>query len=161
MDRISALPELVAITRQRFRAFRHLASTRKGDLLMVGDMGPDRVHHLFWGTSTGESDPVAEYYSILDDEVGRTLQAVQPNRVMVVSDHGAQAIRGGFCIQDWLIQQGYLVLRRPLSSSRPFHESLVDWTRTPGLGMGRALRADLRESRRTRAPGRRERSRIH
>lgn len=126
-----------AMTRQRFHALRHLLEHRPADLMIMVDLGPDRMHHRFFDRVGCEEDPVREYYRLLDQELEHTLSAIdEDSHVLVVSDHGARPLRGGFCINDWLIQQGWLVLRHPLRAVRPFDESLVDWTRTRAWGWG-------------------------
>ncbi|HJX65341.1 MAG TPA: hypothetical protein VJ860_15470 [Polyangia bacterium] len=42
------LQAIAAITRQRFDLFRTLGTSRGGDFLMMVDMEPDRMHHLFY-----------------------------------------------------------------------------------------------------------------
>ncbi len=56
--------------------------------------------------------------------------------VMVVSDHGATSLQGGICVNEWLLQKGYLVLEeRPAALTR-FDRLKVDWTRTTAWGEG-------------------------
>jgi len=50
--------------------------------------------------------------------------------VVVVSDHGAQRLDGGFCVNEWLRREGLLVLKEDPSKPTPFSPKLVDWSRT-------------------------------
>jgi predicted AlkP superfamily phosphohydrolase/phosphomutase len=50
--------------------------------------------------------------------------------ILVVSDHGAQRLEGGFCVNEWLRREGLLVLKEPLTKPTPFSPSLVDWEHT-------------------------------
>jgi predicted AlkP superfamily phosphohydrolase/phosphomutase len=45
-------------------------------------------------------------------------------------------MEGGVCINEWLIQQGYLVLREAPARPTRFAELAVDWTRTRAWGEG-------------------------
>jgi predicted AlkP superfamily phosphohydrolase/phosphomutase len=56
--------------------------------------------------------------------------------VLVVSDHGAMAMEGAICVNEWLVQEGYLVLREQPSAITPFRELEVDWSRTRAWGEG-------------------------
>ena len=56
--------------------------------------------------------------------------------MLVVSDHGARAMHGGFCINEWLIRQGYLVLREAPSAFSPLDHALIDWERTTAWAEG-------------------------
>jgi predicted AlkP superfamily phosphohydrolase/phosphomutase len=55
---------------------------------------------------------------------------------MVVSDHGARSMHGGFCINEWLIQKGYLTLREPPATPGPLDHGRVDWKRTTAWAEG-------------------------
>jgi predicted AlkP superfamily phosphohydrolase/phosphomutase len=57
--------------------------------------------------------------------------------VMVVSDHGAKSMKGGVCVNEWLIGRGYLKLRggRP-SAQAPLSVDRVDWKGTRAWGEG-------------------------
>jgi len=57
--------------------------------------------------------------------------------VWVVSDHGAKCMIGGFCLNQWLINEGYLVLKDPnVAPGTKFDVQLVDWSRTKAWGDG-------------------------
>jgi predicted AlkP superfamily phosphohydrolase/phosphomutase len=56
--------------------------------------------------------------------------------VLVVSDHGAQRLDGGFCVNEWLVREGLLVLKEHPSQPTPFSPKLVDWSRTRAWSEG-------------------------
>jgi predicted AlkP superfamily phosphohydrolase/phosphomutase len=114
---------------------------------MMADMGPDRIHHLFYRhcdpahprhrPGHRHTDVVLDFYRLLDAELARTLQGVPAEcHVLVVSDHGAQPMLGGFCLNDWLIARGWLRLKQPVPAVRDFHEGLVDWPNTRAWAWG-------------------------
>ena len=51
-----------------------------------------------------------------------------------MSDHGARPMMGGFCFNDWLVQEGYLALAAQPSHVMPIKDVAIDWsqTRRPG-----------------------------
>jgi predicted AlkP superfamily phosphohydrolase/phosphomutase len=56
--------------------------------------------------------------------------------VMVVSDHGAKAMDGAICINEWLQEQGYLKLKeQPRERTRLTHD-MIDWPNTKAWGEG-------------------------
>ena len=63
-----------------------------------------------------------DYYRYLDDEIGIVLELIDDDTaVLVVSDHGAQRLDGGFCVNEWLWREGLLVLKeRPDEAGRRF-----------------------------------------
>jgi predicted AlkP superfamily phosphohydrolase/phosphomutase len=114
-----------ALTTQRFAIALDWAARDDWDFFMLVDMGPDRMHHAFWG----EWPLLRDYYVELDARVGELVAALRSDDVvLVVSDHGAQAMRGGIALNEWLRRAGYLVLRD--ETPGPLEPSRVDWQRT-------------------------------
>ena len=56
--------------------------------------------------------------------------------MLVVSDHGARPMQGAICVNEWLVQEGYLVLEETPQGPTPFSEAKVDWSRTRAWGEG-------------------------
>ena len=145
-DRIGR--ELAEMTHQHFAVARHLWKKEPWDLFALHEIGPDRIHHTFWkffdpAHPRYEENPrfrelVDEYYRKLDAEMGLWLDEIPPEvRILVVSDHGSQAMQGCFCINEWLIQRGHLVLRGPRPApGTPIEKTDVDWARTRAWGAG-------------------------
>ncbi len=141
-DRVAVAHDISEMTRRRWKVVRHLWAQEPWDLFAIHEIGPDRIHHAFWkyfdeSHPRFEKDPVlgrvaGDFYALLDEEVGQFLDLVGPEvPVVVVSDHGSQAMEGCFCINEWLIDSGYLRLKKP--PSRPgvsLEESVVDWAQT-------------------------------
>lgn len=147
-DRATVAREVLEMTRRRWRVARHLWQKEAWDLFVVHDIGPDRIHHAFWKyfdtshpkhpKSSELSGVAAEFYRLLDAEVGLFLDRVGSDvRILVVSDHGSQSMEGCFCINEWLIRNGYLALRTPAPlSGIPIEKADVDWSRTRVWGAG-------------------------
>ena len=139
-DRI--LDEIHAMTERRFDTFRYLLKARPTDFAMMVEMGSDRIHHAFWRFTDPEhkrfepgnpyEHSVKEYYQALDDQIARTLELLEDDcHVLVVSDHGARPMEGGFAVNDWLRQEGLLVLKEePTEPVQRFTPEMVDWSRT-------------------------------
>src|SRR6202034_3093150 len=80
---------------------------------------------------------IADYYEHVDRKVGELLEVVPRDAyVLVVSDHGAQCMEGGIAINEWLIQQGYLVPREPVQTPSRLEAVKIDWSRTIAWGSG-------------------------
>lgn len=144
-DRI--LGEIEAMTRQHFAIAAHVWRTRRPDFLMMVEIGVDRFHHAFWhhvDPTHPEHDPSSrwasaglQYYALLDQEIGRLREIAGPGEAfMIVSDHGAKAMRGGFCINEWLLERGHLVLREAPSGVGPLRHDAIDWRRTTAWAEG-------------------------
>jgi predicted AlkP superfamily phosphohydrolase/phosphomutase len=74
---------------------------------------------------------IRDYYRYLDDEVGSLLETLADDTlVLVLSDHGARKLDGGFCVNEWLIREGLLVLNRYPEQVTPFSKLDVNWDKT-------------------------------
>lgn len=141
------LAQIRTMTERRFRAFRGLLSRESYDFAMVVEMGTDRIHHGFWRHADPAhrlyepgnpyEDVLRDYYRDVDAEISRTIDCLPAGTsVMVVSDHGAKAMDGAICINEWLIRRGYLALRQPPSARSDLKPEMVDWKRTRVWGEG-------------------------
>ncbi len=146
-DRDRILAEVYEMTEQRFTVCRHLLDTRPWDFFMMVEIGLDRMHHAFWRFLDPEHprhepehryrDAIRNYYAYLDEEIGELLERFdEDTTVMVVSDHGARPMQGAICVNEWLVQEGYLVLEQPAEGPTPFSDARVDWSRTRAWGEG-------------------------
>jgi predicted AlkP superfamily phosphohydrolase/phosphomutase len=80
---------------------------------------------------------VRDYYRYLDDEVGSLLELLDDETVvLVVSDHGARPLDGGFCVNEWLIREGLLALSHYPEEVTPFARLDVDWGKTRAWSEG-------------------------
>jgi len=146
-DKMKLFEAVRVMTERRFKAFRHLIKKEPFDFAMMVEMGIDRLHHAFWRYfSKGHrlyepGNPyehcMLEYYQQIDAEVGRTLEILDDETsVMIVSDHGAKDMRGGICINEWLIQEGYLTLKKEPAKRTKLTTDMIDWKKTQAWGEG-------------------------
>ena len=121
-QRDQLLKDLHQMTDTHFRVIEHLMTTRPWDFFMFVEIGLDRMHHAFWkysDTKHPKHEPgnqyenaMLDYYKRLDEHVGRLLKKIDDDTiVVVVSDHGVKGMRGAFCVNEWLIREGYLILK--------------------------------------------------
>lgn len=140
-DKPWLLREIYEMTRKHFDVVRHFMTTTEWDYFQFVEIGVDRLHHGFWryhDTRHRQHVPgnplrsaIVEYYEYLDEEIGRTLALLDEDTIrLVVSDHGAQRLDGGFCINEWLVREGLLTLRARPDKPTPFAPGLVDWSKT-------------------------------
>jgi predicted AlkP superfamily phosphohydrolase/phosphomutase len=146
-DREPIRQQVFEMTEKRFRLIRHLMTSRPWDFLMFVEIGVDRIHHAFWKYSdpqhrkyepgTPYANVILDYYRFVDAQIGELLAMLDDRTVVfVVSDHGARAMDGGFCVNEWLIRQGYLCLEERPDGVVPIGKAQVDWSRTIAWGAG-------------------------
>ncbi|MCH7579209.1 MAG: alkaline phosphatase family protein, partial [Chloroflexi bacterium] len=141
------LKEVRAMTERRFSLFRHLLKTRPWQFAMMVEIGVDRMHHGFWRffderhhrfePNNPFRGAMLDYYRLVDQEVGAVLRELDDETaVLVCSDHGAKLMEGGICVNEWLIQEGYLTLKTAPTELAPLKPADVDWSRTKVWGEG-------------------------
>jgi predicted AlkP superfamily phosphohydrolase/phosphomutase len=141
------LKNLIDMTEKHFQVIEHLLTTREWDFFMFVEIGLDRMHHAFWKyfdkahAKYVPGNPFEnvglDYYKRLDGHIGRLLGKVPKDTIIVVvSDHGAKGMRGAFCINEWLIREGYLVLKENPQQVVELEKAAVDWSRTKAWGWG-------------------------
>jgi predicted AlkP superfamily phosphohydrolase/phosphomutase len=135
------------MTERRFKVARRLVREKPWDFFMMVEMGMDRLHHVFWHYFDPKhplyqpgnpfEDAFQRYYRALDTEVGSLLELLPEDAITIVmSDHGARAMMGGVCFNDWLIENGYLTLKERVTEQTPIAKTAIDWSRTVAWGDG-------------------------
>jgi predicted AlkP superfamily phosphohydrolase/phosphomutase len=146
-DRDEILKEIYAMTAKRFDVIRYLMKAKPWDFFMFVEIGVDRVQHAFWKYMDKEhhlyepgnkyENAIVEYYKYLDGRIGELLaDAGRETVVLVISDHGAKRMKGAFCINEWLIREGDLVLKEAPKKGASIEKTPVDWPKTKVWGWG-------------------------
>jgi predicted AlkP superfamily phosphohydrolase/phosphomutase len=140
-DKARLRDDVLAMSRKLFAVVRHALRRDDWDYLHFVEIGLDRVQHGFWRHHDPEHvlhepespyrDVIRDYYRHLDEEIGSLLELLTEDTVvLVVSDHGARRLDGGFCVNEWLIREGLLALHHYPETVTPFARLDVDWDRT-------------------------------
>lgn len=140
-DKRRLIDEIYEMTRTHFEVVRYLMVHKDWTYFQFVEIGLDRVHHGFWkyhDPQHRQHEPgspfenvISEYYEYLDQEIGTLLDLVnEDDTVLVVSDHGAQRLDGGFCVNEWLLREGLLAVTERPDRPTALKPSHVDWTRT-------------------------------
>lgn len=147
VDKSELAKRLSALMHNRFDLAEYLIDREPWTLFTMVEIGLDRLHHAFWQ----ESDPahplyrpgspfatvIPDYYRAVDERIGRLLERVdQGTAVLVVSDHGAQVLQGGFAINQWLVERGYLVLKTLPREPVILTPEIINWEETQAWGEG-------------------------
>jgi predicted AlkP superfamily phosphohydrolase/phosphomutase len=147
-DKTWLLEQIYTMTGKRFQVCRHLLRSQPWDLFFMVEIGMDRIHHGFWRFMDREhhayspgnpfENAIHDYYVYVDGLIGQLLAEIdlKNTAVWVVSDHGSKRLDGGVCFNDWLIREGLLVMKEPVSEKKRFRFEDVDWTRTRVWGEG-------------------------
>ncbi len=134
--------QIFEMSRKQWQVVRHFLKNKEWAYFHFVDIGLDRVHHGFWDSydkqhihykpGTPYEDVIPEYYRHIDSQIGQTLELLDNDTiVLVVSDHGAQRLDGGFAVNEWLIREELLVLNQEMPTEvTPFAKLKVNWAKT-------------------------------
>jgi predicted AlkP superfamily phosphohydrolase/phosphomutase len=133
--------EIFELSRKQWKLVHWLLAEQEWDYFHFVDIGLDRMHHGFWNffdrkhihyrPGNPYEDLIPEYYRWLDQQIGLVMEHLDRETVLlVVSDHGAQRLDGGFCVNEWLVKQGLLALEEFPAQPTPFSQLKVDWAKT-------------------------------
>lgn len=94
--------------------------------------------YSFFGEEVALKDTIPAIYRQMDAIVGEVMAALGPNdTLMLCADHGFTSYRRGMNVNNWLAEEGYLVLKDDLSSTGAGSVlGAVDWSKTRAYGLG-------------------------
>lgn len=139
------------ITGQEFiRQYHGVLERWDDDFLFYYFGNADQISHVMWGITLDTEHPayvpelhdryrdvIPDIYQQLDAIIGHTLETIDDDTTLVVmSDHGFTSWRRSFDLNAWLVEKGYMRLRR--GTRRPVKELYqgVEWNRTRAYGLG-------------------------
>jgi predicted AlkP superfamily phosphohydrolase/phosphomutase len=140
--------QIFAMSRKQFQVVRHFMANEDWDYFQFVEIGLDRIHHGFWKhhdethrfhePGNRYRNVVRDYYRHLDEQIGGLLELLDEDAaVLILSDHGARKLDGGFCVNEWLMREGMLTLksqpdRSPGAQPTALKDCEVDWSKTQG-----------------------------
>jgi predicted AlkP superfamily phosphohydrolase/phosphomutase len=139
--------EIFAMSKKQWDVVRHLMTNHEWDYFHFVDIGLDRVQHGFWNyfdknhvqyeAGNPYESVIPDYYLWLDEQIGSVMELLDGETILlVVSDHGAQRLDGGFAVNQWLIQEGLLVLNETAAEVTPFSKLNINWAKTKAWSEG-------------------------
>ena len=136
------LSDLIELSQNYWRVFEQLLQRHpQWAMSILVDIGMDRAHHLFWesiiddGEAPERDGALWKFYKYIDAKLAEFIDSLPAETsILIVSDHGAQAMRGSFALNQWLVSQGLLKLKT--QSLGPVKASDVDWEASTWWGEG-------------------------
>lgn len=133
--------EIYTMSRKHFQVVRYFLQNIDWDYFQLVEIGPDRLQHNFWRfhdpyhpfhePDNPYREVIRDYYLYLDHELGTILDLLDEETIiLVVSCYGVQRLEGGFCLNEWLVKEGLLVLKEYPTKRVPFCQLQVNWEKT-------------------------------
>jgi len=143
------LEKIYKITHMHIDTMKYLVKNNDWDLFFGVIIGSDRINHSFWRYQDEQhrnyepdskfKTALKDYYKFLDKSLGEIIQLIpKETTIIVVSDHGIQRMDNRVNLSDWLIKEGYLVLKKDIEINEPIELKpfLIDWTKTKIFALG-------------------------
>ena len=141
------LKEIYDMTEIQFKTIKYLMKNKEWAFFQFVIIGLDRFHHAFWkyyDNSHHLHEPdnkfepeMRKFYMYLDKKVKEILDLLDDNTtVMVVSDHGAKAMRGLICVNMALEKLGFLKFKKKHEPKTSIGSAEIDWDNTYAWGWG-------------------------
>ena len=140
--------ELFRMTKQHLDIVKYLLAAKEWDIFIHVEIGVDRVQHAFWKYFDTNhprhiehpvySYTIREYYELIGKEFREIKKHLSKDTIIIiVSDHGAKAMKGAFVINQWLEKEGYLKLKeKPKRSGQDINSEIINWEHTIAWGWG-------------------------
>ncbi len=146
-DKERIVRDIYRMADQHFEICRQLMRRNRYDFFMTVDMGVDRIHHALWKTMDPRhpdyvpghplANAIHDYYVYADGQLASLLELAPHDAVViVVSDHGGQAMQGGLCVNESLVTTGDLTVSAYPQGVTPLAAVDVDWQQTTAWGDG-------------------------
>ena len=146
-DKEILLKEIYEMTKIQFKTIKYLMTNKDWDYFKFVIIGLDRFHHAFWKYYDKEHQKyesgndfegeMRKYYKYLDQEVGEILDLVDEDTIiMIVSDHGAKAMKGLVCVNMALEKLGLLKFKVKPKPGTRLLDAKIDWENTYAWGWG-------------------------
>jgi predicted AlkP superfamily phosphohydrolase/phosphomutase len=146
-DRDAILKTLYEMTEKRFTLVKHFMKKDNWSFLMFVEIGVDRLHHAFWKfhdkshpkyiPGNKYENAVTDYYKFIDQKIGELIDLADDDTYfLTVSDHGTAGMKGCFCINEWMIKQGYLSINQYPDKQSDIDKCEIDWSKTSAWGWG-------------------------
>ncbi len=135
------------MTDTQMKIMKDYAQRKDWDFCMGVVLGTDRMQHTMWRFhdekhrkhpgETPYKNTLKEYYKYIDKHIGELKEILGDDVVFIVaSDHGFDRMDGRFNLNDWLIKEGYLVLKETPTEPTKLRFDNVDWSKTRVYAVG-------------------------
>jgi len=132
---------------ERRRAFEYLMDEFEEGLLFIYFSSVDQQSHMLWRYSDenhpgydpteGLAGGIASIYQEMDAVLGRTLEAIDDGTTLIVmSDHGFAPFYWGVNLNTWLLENGYIKLKKPAQQGQHKFYGNVDWRKSRAYALG-------------------------
>lgn len=141
------IDDMYRLTTRHFEVMEYLLKNKEWDLFFGMVLASDKMNHAFWrymDKSHRKYEPgskyentLKDYYKFVDKRLGELLALLDKDtKIIVLSDHGIMKMHSRVNLTDWLIKEGYMSLKEPVTEKKEFNFEMVDWKHTRVFAIG-------------------------
>ncbi len=141
------IEKVYKMTKQNFDLVFDAIKNKQWNFITCVLIGSDRLEHYFWSYidkshryykgDTKYKTVLIDYFKYIDTQLGKILEILPDDvNIIVSSDHGMDKMNCRFNMNDWLIKEGYLVLKQKLTEPVKLKMSNIDWSKTRVFSVG-------------------------
>ncbi|MFH1240037.1 MAG: alkaline phosphatase family protein [Candidatus Diapherotrites archaeon] len=146
------IKRIYKLTEMNFTLIDYFLKNKEWDFFMSVLIGSDRLQHNLWRFIDEKhikyeydselKDSIKNYYKYIDKKLGEIISLLPPKTtVIVASDHGFDRMDGRINLNQWLIDNSYLVLKPEIQEKIKKEKltlklSYIDWTKTKAYSVG-------------------------
>ena len=132
-DRKEYLTQSHMVAREHIALLQEAVKEFRGGLLFFHFFAVDQDSHMLWGKFDHD---LLQTYRMVDDMVGWVRAREKTATLIVMSDHGFSTFDRAVNLNTWLLAEGFLRLRRPLTEPQHDLAANVDWAATRAYSLG-------------------------
>jgi predicted AlkP superfamily phosphohydrolase/phosphomutase len=147
MDKDLVLERIYKMDEQRFKLLKHFIKSKKCDYIFCVTMGTNRLSHLFYHffdrthkryeSNERYKDILKNHYKFIDTQIGEVWTLLDSDTAFFIhSDHSIQKLDGRINLNEWLIDQGYMVLKEYPKDLTKMEDLNIDWSKTKAWATG-------------------------
>lgn len=147
LDKELVLQRAHKMDEQRFTLVKHFIKFKKCDYILCGLMGANRLSHIFYRffdkthkryeDNEKFEDILRNHYKYVDTQVGEIRTLLDPDTTLFIhSAYGLQKLEGRINLNEWLIDQGYMVLTEYPKQPTKVEDSKINWEKTKAWATG-------------------------
>jgi len=141
------IDDMYKLTERHFEVMNYLLKSKEWDLFFGMVLASDKMNHSFWRYMDKEhrkyelgneyENVLKDYYIFVDRKLGEMIEFLdEDTKIIILSDHGIMRMHTRVNLTDWLIKEGYLVLKELITEKKEFDFNMVDWSKTRAFAIG-------------------------
>ena len=141
------LEQCYKMTEMHFKLMKYLIKNKEWELFFGIMAVSDWVNHGFfkymdklhrnYEPNSEFKDALKDYYKFIDKHLGELINLLEEDTaILVVSDHGMTRMHNRFNLSDWLLKEGYLILKEEPTIKTSLKPEMIDWKKTKAWAIG-------------------------